>query len=82
MSEIGMLVVPVMFPPGRLRLETSPCPTGSFGKIMTIGMVLVACFAASAADAAGATITSTLRRTKSSARPAAAQGPPRPSDIR
>src|SRR5437764_253630 len=54
MSEIGVFVVPVTFPPGCLRLETSPCPTGSFGKIMTMGMVLVACLAASAADAAGA----------------------------
>ena len=45
MSEIAMLVVPVTFPPGCLRLATSPSPTGSFGKIMTIGMVLVARFA-------------------------------------
>src|SRR5213595_2696236 len=67
-SGPGVKVVPVMFPPGRLRLATSPISTGSLGKIMTMGMLLVAFFAASAADPAGATITSTLRRTNSAAR--------------
>ena len=66
-SGPAVKVVPVMFPPGRLRLATSPVSTGSLGKIMTIGMLLVAFFAASAADPAGATITSTLRRTRSAA---------------
>ena len=56
-----------MFPPGRPRLATSPSSTGSIGKIMTMGMLLVAFFAASAADPAGATITSTLCRTSSAA---------------
>src|SRR5213082_1249831 len=59
-SGPAVKVVPVMFPPGRLRLATSPVSTGSLGTIMTIGMLLVALFAASAAEPAGATITSTL----------------------
>jgi hypothetical protein len=42
-------------------------PTGSNGKIITIGIVVVACFAASAATPAGATIRSTRRSTSSRA---------------
>ena len=61
-------VVPVTLPPGRARLATNPLATGSFGKIITIGMVLVAFFAACTAEPAGATMTSTLRRTNSAAR--------------
>ena len=35
-----------MFPPGRAKLSTSPVATGSTVVTMTIGIVLVACFAA------------------------------------
>ena len=34
--------IPVVFPPGRARLVTSPNPTASFTFVMTMGMVLVA----------------------------------------
>ena len=37
---------PVMFPPGRARLATSPLPTGSLPLAMTIGIVLVVSLAA------------------------------------
>ena len=40
------LVTPVRFPPGRLRLATSPSPTGSLPTSKTIGIVVVAAFAA------------------------------------
>ena len=42
------MVFPVMFPPGRARLVTSPAPTGSPIPIMTMGIVAVACLAARA----------------------------------
>src|SRR5262245_20698455 len=42
-------VTPVTLPPGRLRLATSPILTGSAAVSKTIGMVLVAAFAASVA---------------------------------
>src|SRR5215813_15182066 len=38
---------PVMLPPGRDRLRTRPAATGSPLEPMTIGIVVVACFAAS-----------------------------------
>ena len=56
-----------MFPPGRARLCTSPAPIGSATAAMTIGMVVVACFAARAHGVKAATITSTGRRTSSAA---------------
>src|SRR6516165_9050151 len=60
--------VPVMFPPGRLRLVTRPLLTGSAAIVKTIGMVLVAAFAASAETGPPpATRTSTGRRTSSAA---------------
>jgi hypothetical protein len=40
--------IPVMLPPGRLRLATRPSATGSPPIPKTIGIVAVACFAASA----------------------------------
>jgi hypothetical protein len=40
---------PVIFPPGWLRLLTSPSSTGSAPITKTIGMVAVAAFAAAAA---------------------------------
>jgi hypothetical protein len=60
---------PVMFPPGRGRLCTSPAPTGSATTAITIGMVVVACFAAKAHGVKVATIMSTGCRTKSVAKP-------------
>ena len=41
-----MNVKPVMLPPGRAKLATKPCPTGSLTTEKTIGMVRVACFSA------------------------------------
>ena len=68
------------FPPGRARLATSPLPTGSPTLTMTIGIVPVACLAATTFCAAGATMTSTLRRTRSAA--SAGSLSYRPSDER
>ena len=59
---------PVMFPPGRAKLATKPARTGSLSVLNTIGIVAVASFAACAEGADEAKITSTLRRTRSSAR--------------
>ena len=59
---------PVMLPPGRASPAANPSPTGSPAKAMTIGMVRVACWTARTAVVGPATITSTLRRTSSSAR--------------
>src|SRR5262245_16409958 len=53
-------VTPVMLPPGRARLVTSPIATGSDATSKTIGIVVVAALAASAAGVLpGATITVT-----------------------
>ena len=38
-SSEAMLVSPVVFPPGRTRLATSPLPTGSAITVMTTGIV-------------------------------------------
>ena len=46
---VFMLVAPVMLPPGRFRLATTPNSTGSLPIEKTIGIVVVAAFAASAA---------------------------------
>ncbi len=54
----------MMFPPGCARLATRPDPTGSATSAMTMGIVLVARFVASAATVLSTTITSTLRSTK------------------
>src|ERR1700730_18127914 len=40
------MVFPVILPPGRARLDTSPAPTGSPIPIMMMGIVVVACLAA------------------------------------
>jgi hypothetical protein len=61
-------VNPVIFPPGRARLATSPSPTGSPMTGVTMGTVVVACCAARAAGVFPATMRSTLRRTSSVAR--------------
>src|SRR5262249_10637494 len=63
-----ILVTPVMFPPGRARLSTSPAATGSAEITKTMGIVLVAFLAARAPDNVPVRITSTSRRTSSSAR--------------
>ena len=59
--------IPVTFPPGRARLATKPAPTGSAVFVITMGMVVVAFFAANGAAFPEATIKSTLRRTSSAA---------------
>jgi hypothetical protein len=53
---------PVMFPPGRPRLATSPTPTGSVTPQNTTGIVLVARLAATAPGVEACTITSTRSR--------------------
>ena len=53
------LVTPVMLPPGRFRLATRPISTGSLPVTKTIGIVVVADFAASAETLGNATITAT-----------------------
>ena len=55
---------PVTFPPGRARLATSPVATGSPAIAITIGIVVVASFAAKT-PTLWVTITSTFRRTSS-----------------
>ena len=62
-----MRLIPVTLPPGRAKLATSPLPNGSPDDVMTIGIVLVARLAASGPSVPLATITSTFKRTSSSA---------------
>ena len=52
-------VTPVTLPPGRLRLATRPSRTGSLPVVKTIGIVVVAAFAASAGGVLVAAITVT-----------------------
>ena len=66
-SSTPRVVTPVRLPPGRLRLATSPASTGSTPIEKTIGIVVVAAFAAGAAGVPVATITATWRRTRSAA---------------
>ena len=47
-SSVSKLENPVTLPPGRARLATKPAPTGSTAFVITMGMVLVAFFAANA----------------------------------
>ncbi len=63
-----MVVNPVMFPPGRARLSTTPLVTGSDTFPKTIGIVRVAFLAARTPFVDAVTMTSTLRRTSSSVR--------------
>src|SRR6266704_1125771 len=51
--------VPVIFPPGRARLATSPTPTGSIEFVKTTGIVLVAFLTARAAG-----VVVTMRRSR------------------
>jgi hypothetical protein len=61
-------LTPVMLPPGRLRLLTSPGSTGSPPIANTMGIVVVAAFAAKAAGVPLiAAITATFRFTSSAA---------------
>src|SRR5262249_13046777 len=61
--------IPVILPPGRLRIATSSCCTGSLPFANTIGMVVVAAFAASAETTLPVLkMTSTRRATSSAAR--------------
>ena len=66
-TSAAKVALPVTLPPGRLRLATSPNATGSLPVKQTIGMVVVAAFAGTAAVAPAATITATWRRTRSAA---------------
>jgi hypothetical protein len=59
---------PVMFPPGRASVSTSLLPTGSATAINTIGIVLVARWAARAASRVTVNNMSTLIGTSSAAR--------------
>src|SRR3954469_16480188 len=69
-AQVGVLCrQPVTFAPGRPRLATSPAPTGSASCAMTMGVVPVACLAATLAGVPDVTITSTLSSTSSAARP-------------
>ena len=54
-------VTPVRLPPGRFRLATRPICTGSAIVVKTIGMVVVAAFAAIAEGVVNAAITDTWR---------------------
>ena len=58
---------PVIFPPGRARLDTSPSPTGSEAPAVTMGIVELA-FIAILIAGPTVTMTSTLRATNSAAR--------------
>jgi hypothetical protein len=55
----------VTLPPGRPRLATKPPPTGSGEFVITMGMELVAPFAANRVDPPEATSRSTFNRTSS-----------------
>src|SRR5262249_53036823 len=72
------MVLPVIFPPGRARLGTSPARTGSPIEIMTMGTVVVACLAAKLAGVPKVAITSTGRRTSAAAASASRSGAPSP----
>ena len=61
-------LTPVALPPGRLTLATSPSWTGSKPLANTMGMVVVAAFAATAEVLSVATSIATSRRTSSVAR--------------
>src|SRR5712691_10767806 len=53
-SSVLKLVIPVAFPPGRLRLATRPSLTGSPPPVKTIGMVAVVALARHGRNAAAA----------------------------
>ena len=49
-SSVLTRLTPVRLPPGRLKLSTRPIATGSLALLNTTGIVVVAAFAASAAE--------------------------------
>src|SRR5262249_561548 len=63
--SVAWLDRPVRLPPGRARLATRPVATGSPGSAKTIGIIVVACFAAKIDWVPYVTITSPLGRTNS-----------------
>src|SRR5262249_36550906 len=63
-SEVKKLM-PVALPPGRARLATKPCATGSPLTPKAIGIVAVAALAASVEGSPIVAITATRRRTRS-----------------
>ena len=65
-TSSNKIVTPVRLPPGRFRLATSPDATGLSPTEKTIGIVVVAAFAATTAGPFAA-ITATCRRTRSAA---------------
>src|SRR5215470_9006389 len=65
-NDVLSKLTPVILPSGRLSLVTRPAPSGSAALIKTIGIVVVAAFAAFAGSMPPtATITATLRSIKS-----------------
>ena len=59
--------IPVILPPGRARLSTTPAPTGSIWAANTTGIVVVVRFTARTGAEAQVTMTSTLRPASSAA---------------
>src|SRR5215475_3478304 len=68
LSSSVMEVTPVTLPPGRERLATSPCSTGSSDDPITIGIVLMAALAAMVSAPAVVRMRSTFNWTNSVAR--------------
>ncbi len=68
------LLIPVIFPPGRAKLTTNRCWTGSWALIMTIGIIFVACLAAWIAAELELTSTSTFSCTSSATNSATRSG--------
>jgi hypothetical protein len=64
-STLPKLVMPVILPPGRLKLSTMPSLTGSSPMPKTMGVVEVAALAARATGALPAKIKATARCTSS-----------------
>jgi hypothetical protein len=62
---VRTIQIPVMLPPGLLKLATKPNLSGSAPVTKMIGIVLVAAFAAITAGGPMARITSTCRCTRS-----------------
>ena len=71
-----------MLPPGRARLATKPALTGSLASAITIGIVVVACFAAAtlALSAADDDIHLEADQLGREAQEAARSGPPPTGD--
>ena len=64
---------PVRLPPGRARLEMRPAVTGSSASVATIGMVRVACSAATWSQRSPAIIITSTPRPSNSANIAGAR---------